>query len=58
MDVYVREFGVNKTHDEFYTNETILAAFMNYTTQVVTRYVNSPAIFAWCVPSCLFEGQF
>ncbi|PPQ66080.1 hypothetical protein CVT26_010822 [Gymnopilus dilepis] len=47
MDVYVREFGVNKTHDEFYTNETILAAFMNYTTQVVTRYVNSPAIFAW-----------
>ncbi|KAF8902147.1 glycoside hydrolase superfamily [Gymnopilus junonius] len=32
----------------FYTNETILSKFMNYTTQVVSRYVDSPAIFAWC----------
>jgi len=47
MDVYVREFAPNKTHDEFYTNETILAKFMNYTTQIVSRYVDSPAIFAW-----------
>ncbi|ESK96962.1 glycoside hydrolase family 5 protein [Moniliophthora roreri MCA 2997] len=54
MDVYVRQFGL-KTHDEFYTNETLLAAFKNYTTQVVSRYVNSPAVFSWEVandPRC------
>jgi mannan endo-1,4-beta-mannosidase len=46
MDVYVREFGL-KTHDEFYTNDTLIDAFKNYTTQIVTRYVNSPAVLAW-----------
>ncbi|KAJ3987329.1 glycoside hydrolase family 5 protein [Lentinula detonsa] len=46
MDVYVRQFGL-KTHDEFYTNQTLLNAFMNYTTQIVTRYVDSPAVLAW-----------
>lgn len=46
MDLYVRQFGL-KNHDDFYTNETLIAAFENYTTQVVSRYVNSPAIFAW-----------
>jgi mannan endo-1,4-beta-mannosidase len=47
MDSYVRQFGVNKTHDEFYTNQTIIDTFINYTTQVVSRYVNSPAVLAW-----------
>ncbi|PPQ71971.1 hypothetical protein CVT24_008188 [Panaeolus cyanescens] len=47
MDVYVREFGHATMHDEFYTNETIINIFNNYTTQVVKRYVNSPAIFGW-----------
>ncbi|KII88513.1 glycoside hydrolase family 5 protein [Plicaturopsis crispa FD-325 SS-3] len=47
MDAYVRAFGVNKNHDEFYTNETIINAFKNWTTQVVSRYVNSSAIFSW-----------
>jgi len=47
MDVYVRHLGVTHTHDEFYTNETIIAAFENYTTQVVSRYVNSPSVLAW-----------
>ncbi|KDR81606.1 hypothetical protein GALMADRAFT_239658 [Galerina marginata CBS 339.88] len=55
MDVYVREFGDQKMHDEFYTNPTILSKFMNYTTQIVSRYVDSPAIFGWEVandPRC------
>jgi mannan endo-1,4-beta-mannosidase len=49
MDVYVRALGISvpPSHDEFYTNPTILNAFLNYTTQIVTRYVNSPAIFGW-----------
>lgn len=47
MDAYVRQFGVSKNHDEFYTNETIIELFKNYTTNVVSRYVNSPAVFGW-----------
>ena len=47
MDVYVRQFGISKNHDEFYTNETIIALFKNYTTNIVSRYVNSPAVFGW-----------
>jgi len=31
----------------FYTDQTLLNAFLNYTTQIVTRYVNSPAILGW-----------
>ncbi|KAG9318477.1 glycoside hydrolase family 5 protein [Chiua virens] len=46
MDLYVRQFGF-QTHDQFYTEPSILNTFMNYTTQVVSRYVNSPAIFSW-----------
>lgn len=46
MDLYVREFGL-QYHDEFYTNPSILLSFMNFTTQVVSRYVNSPAVFSW-----------
>ncbi len=46
MDVYVRQFGL-KHHDEFYTNETLIDSFKNYTTQVVKRYVDSPAVLAW-----------
>ncbi|KAJ7774617.1 glycoside hydrolase family 5 protein [Mycena maculata] len=46
MDAYVRAFGAS-THDDFYTNATIIASFINYTTQVVQRYVNSTAILGW-----------
>ncbi|KAG2349908.1 glycoside hydrolase family 5 protein [Suillus weaverae] len=46
MDLYVRQFGL-QTHDQFYTNPSILASFMNYTTQVVSRYVNSPSVFSY-----------
>jgi mannan endo-1,4-beta-mannosidase len=47
MDAYVREFGVTKQHEEFYMNDTIIEIFKNYTTNIVSRYVNSPAVFAW-----------
>ncbi|KAG7452522.1 glycoside hydrolase [Guyanagaster necrorhizus] len=46
MDTYVRQFGGCK-HDEFYTNKTLIEAFENYTTQIVTRYVNNPTVFSW-----------
>ncbi|KAG6376142.1 glycoside hydrolase family 5 protein [Boletus reticuloceps] len=46
MDLYVREFGL-ETHDQFYTNPSILNAFLNFTTQIVSRYVNSSAILSW-----------
>lgn len=46
MDLYVRQFGL-QNHDQFYTNSSILTSFMNYTTQVVSRYVNSPSVFSY-----------
>ncbi|KAF8201842.1 glycoside hydrolase family 5 protein [Pholiota molesta] len=48
MDVYVREFANNSiNHDEFYTNPVILSHFMNYTSQIVSRYVNRTSVFSW-----------
>ncbi|KAL5511862.1 hypothetical protein ACEPAH_5080 [Sanghuangporus vaninii] len=47
MDAYVREFGAERQHDTFYLNETIVNIFKNYTTQVVSRYVDSPALLSW-----------
>jgi mannan endo-1,4-beta-mannosidase len=49
MDAYGQAFSNSDTfsHDEFYTNPAILNAFLNYTTQIVSRYVNSPAVFGW-----------
>ena len=47
MDTYVRHFGANKQHDDFYSDDTILEKFKNYTTTIVSRYVDSPAIFGW-----------
>ncbi|KAJ7940646.1 glycoside hydrolase family 5 protein [Mycena leptocephala] len=46
MDAYVRAFGAD-SHDAFYTNETIITAFENYTMQIVSRYVNSTSVLAW-----------
>jgi endo-1,4-beta-mannosidase len=46
MDLYVQQFGL-QTHDQFYTDSSILTSFLNYTTQVVSRYVNSPAVFSY-----------
>jgi len=47
MDSFVRRWGTSLHHDEFYTNEKILGLFQDYTTQVISRYVNSPAILGW-----------
>ncbi|KAF8478684.1 glycoside hydrolase [Russula ochroleuca] len=47
MDLYVKEFGVTKTHDEFYTNMTIRGEFNKYVQFLVSRYANEPGIFAW-----------
>ena len=49
MDVYVRELAPVKDHSQFYVNETLINAFKNYTTQVISRYVNKPNIFSWYV---------
>ncbi|KAG1723775.1 glycoside hydrolase family 5 protein [Suillus paluster] len=46
MDLYVRQFAL-KNHDDFFTSDKILAAFQNYTKQIVLRYFNSPAVFSW-----------
>ena len=47
MDVYVQEFGVAKTHDEFYTNMRIRREFNKYIQYIVSRYANEPGIIAW-----------
>ncbi|KAG6827875.1 hypothetical protein H0H92_010144 [Tricholoma furcatifolium] len=47
MDTYVRNFGGPQEHDQFFTNTTLINAFMNYTTAIVTRYVNNTSVFGW-----------
>jgi len=47
MDTYVRQLAHTKQHDQFFVNQSIINAFKNYTTQVITRYVSSPAILSW-----------
>ncbi|KAI0281385.1 glycoside hydrolase superfamily [Russula aff. rugulosa BPL654] len=47
MDAYVQEFGVKKTHDEFYTNMQIRKEFNKYLRFIVSHYVNEPGIIAW-----------
>ena len=45
---YVRNLLGNATSQmEFYTDPTVINAFKNYTSEIVTRYKDSPAIFAW-----------
>ncbi|EIM90018.1 glycoside hydrolase [Stereum hirsutum FP-91666 SS1] len=47
MDAYVRAFGTNQLHDEFYTSDDIINFFQNYTQQVVSRFVDNPFVFGW-----------
>lgn len=47
MDIYVQEFGVSKTHDEFYTDSNIRDKFFNYVQFIVSRYANEPTVIAW-----------
>ncbi|KZS88181.1 glycoside hydrolase [Sistotremastrum niveocremeum HHB9708] len=58
MDVYTINLG-GTYHDEFYYNPTVIAAYKNWVKTVVTRYKNSPAIFAWELanePRCEADG--
>src|ERR1700727_2369871 len=47
MDAYVREFTSTKTHDEFYTDETIRGFFEQYLQAVISRYVDSTTLLGW-----------
>jgi mannan endo-1,4-beta-mannosidase len=47
MDAYVREFTKTKTHDDFYTDDTVRGFFLNYLSVVVARYVDCPALLGW-----------
>ncbi|KDQ11378.1 glycoside hydrolase family 5 protein [Botryobasidium botryosum FD-172 SS1] len=54
-DVYVQQLSTSGFHDSFYTDPTIINAFKNYVKTIVTRYVNSTAIFSWQImddPQC------
>ena len=47
MDVYVSQLNPGGTHDTFYTNPTIIAAYEKYISEFVGRYVDEPTIMAW-----------
>jgi len=47
MDLYVQEFGVNKTHDEFYIDLNIRAQLNKFVQFIVERYANEPTVMAW-----------
>jgi mannan endo-1,4-beta-mannosidase len=51
MDVYISQLlagsTTTPTHDLFYTNPTVIAAYKNYVSEFVGRYVNEPTILAW-----------
>jgi len=58
MDVYTINLG-GKYHDDFYHKPEIVKAFKKYVKAVVSRYKNSPAIFAWELanePRCGADG--
>lgn len=44
MDVYVSQLNNGGTHDSFYTNAKITAAFQNYIKGFVGRYANEPVM--------------
>ncbi|KAK3906161.1 beta-mannanase [Staphylotrichum tortipilum] len=58
MDVYTVNLG-GKYHDDFYTMPKIKAAFKRYVKEIVTRYKDSSAVFAWELgnePRCGADG--
>ncbi|RYP33741.1 hypothetical protein DL767_004608 [Monosporascus sp. MG133] len=58
MDVYTVNLG-GKYHDDFYRLPRIKEAYKRYVKAVVTRYKDSPAIFAWELgnePRCGADG--
>ncbi|KAL2133932.1 hypothetical protein VTI74DRAFT_1350 [Chaetomium olivicolor] len=58
MDVYTVNLG-GKYHDDFYTSPKIKDAYKRYVKAMVTRYKDSPTIFAWELanePRCGADG--
>ncbi|KAG8997923.1 hypothetical protein FRB94_007355 [Tulasnella sp. JGI-2019a] len=47
MDVYVSQLLGSTSHDLFYSNPTVIAAFKNYIKEFITPYINEPTILAW-----------
>ncbi|KZT05949.1 glycoside hydrolase family 5 protein [Laetiporus sulphureus 93-53] len=48
MELYIYHIlGNTATHDQFYTNPVIIASYQSYVEEIVSRYKDSPAIFAW-----------
>ena len=47
MDVYVSQLNSGGTHDTFYTDATIIAAYKNYVNEFVSRYADDDTIMAW-----------
>ncbi|PCH33786.1 hypothetical protein WOLCODRAFT_177565 [Wolfiporia cocos MD-104 SS10] len=49
MELYIYHLlgNENVTHDDFYTNPTVIASYQSYVETIVNRYKNSSAIFAW-----------
>ncbi|CCM05153.1 uncharacterized protein FIBRA_07362 [Fibroporia radiculosa] len=48
MELYIYHIlGNHATHDEFYTNPTIIASYQSYAQSIVERYKSSSAVFAW-----------
>ncbi|KDR77624.1 hypothetical protein GALMADRAFT_155465 [Galerina marginata CBS 339.88] len=48
ISLYIQQFlGSSATHDTFYSNTQIINAYKKYINFFVSRYKNSPAIFAW-----------
>ena len=39
--------GEGQSQTEFFTNPTVIDAYKNYKSQIISRYEDSPAIFAW-----------
>jgi mannan endo-1,4-beta-mannosidase len=57
MDLYVRQFDGPQEHDQFFTNQTLIDAFENYTQQIVTRYRDHPNVLAWYIPLFAFRKK-
>ena len=48
ISLYIQQIlGSSATHDTFYSNAQIVAAYKKYVNFFVNRYSSSPAIFAW-----------
>ena len=47
MDTYINETAPSLYHTDFYTSAPVIQAYEDYVSEIVYRYRNSSAIFAW-----------